>query len=259
MQRGPITSQQESSTIYEEIHRILAHYEQFEDKNGFPLKPYHDRDWADNVFRSGIVTYDIALYYGALSKAGTIDPSYLAKAARIKEQARQALRLDVRPYPPEFIQPDGYTEDHLAIETIVAIHFGLLQEKDTARLVECIKKYLFTAQNPAQPYGSWGIMAVYPLYKSTTKRRGKSLFPYRYHNGADWPYWDGLLAWIMAARKDPAFDYAATAWWQYCLARGWPSAVEYFSPPYGCGSRLQAWSSLAARAFFEFSKANKHA
>jgi len=247
------TKEGEGPTIRQHISTILARYEKFEDENGFPLKPYHDRDWADNVFRSGIVTYDISLYYGALIKAASIDTSSQSKANRLKLNARRVLELETHKYPPEFIQPDGYREDHLTIETVSALHFGLIDGLDAENLLESIKAYLFTAHNRSQPYGTWGIMSVYPLYKKSTRRREKSCFPYRYHNGADWPYWDGLLAWVFSRSKDPAFEYAATAWWRYCMAQGWPSAVEYFSPPYGCGSKLQAWSSLVVRAFLEAS------
>ena len=237
--------------ILEKIRSIFTRYKTLEDADGVPLKPFHDRDWADNVFRQGAVTYDVALYYGALVKASKIDETLEARAQALRRAATKRLWLDDKGYFAEFIQADGYAETHLAIETISAIHFGLATEEQSRKILKAVKRLLFTKNNHAQPFGDWGVMSVFPGYSARTKRRGKSLFPYRYHNGADWPYWDGLLAWILVERNDPDYQYALTRWWKYGLEQGWAEPVEYFSPPFGRGSPLQAWSSLSLRAIYE--------
>jgi len=240
--------------ILGKIQKIFSRYKALEDTEGIPLKPFHDRDWADNVFRQGAITYDVALYYGALAKASKIDGTFAARAQALRRAAAKRLWLDDKGYFAEFVQSDGYAETHLAIETITAIHFGLATEEQSSKILKAVKQLLFTRNNQAQPYGDWGVMSVFPGYSASTKRRGKSLFPYRYHNGADWPYWDGLLAWILAERNDTDFQYALTRWWEYGLEQGWPEPVEYFSPPFGRGSPLQAWSSLSLRAIYEAKK-----
>jgi len=241
-------------SILGKIQKIFSRYKAMEDTKGIPLKPFHDRDWADNVFRQGAITYDVALYYGALAKASKIDGTFAARAQALRRAAAKRLWLDDKGYFAEFVQSDGYAETHLAIETITAIHFGLATEEQSSKMLKAVKQLLFTRNNQAQPYGDWGVMSVFPGYSASTKRRGKSLFPYRYHNGADWPYWDGLLAWILAERNDPDYQYALTRWWEYGLEQGWPEPVEYFSPPFGRGSPLQAWSSLSLRAIYEAQK-----
>jgi len=241
-------------SILGKIQKIFSRYKAMEDTEGIPLKPFHDRDWADNVFRQGAITYDVALYYGALAKASKIDGTFAARAQALRRAAAKRLWLDDKGYFAEFVQSDGYAETHLAIETITAIHFGLATEEQSSKMLKAVKQLLFTRNNQAQPYGDWGVMSVFPGYSASTKRRGKSLFPYRYHNGADWPYWDGLLAWILAERNDPDYQYALTRWWEYGLEQGWPEPVEYFSPPFGRGSPLQAWSSLSLRAIYEAKK-----
>lgn len=241
-------------TILEKIRTIFSRYKALEDADGIPIKPFHDRDWADNVFRQGAVTYDVALYYGALAKASRIDGAFAAGAQALRRAAAKRLWLDDKGYFAEFVQSDGYAETHLAIETITAIHFGLATEEQSRKILKAVKQLLFTRNNQAQPFGDWGVMSVFPGYSARTKRRGKSLFPYRYHNGADWPYWDGLLAWTLAERNDPDYQYALTRWWEDGLEQGWPEPVEYFSPPFGRGSPLQAWSSLSLRAIYEAKK-----
>jgi hypothetical protein len=249
-------------TIRGKLELILERYRALEDPDGLPLKPLNDRDWMDNVFRDGAVTYDIALYYGALNKASREFPELVHRAERVRRSAAIRLWLEDQGHFAEFVGDHGYREDHLSIETITAVFFGLADETQTERMLKAIRKSLFTKNNSRQVYGDWGIMSVYPLYKVSTKRRGKSRFPYRYHNGADWPYWDALVAWMFfeqASEKKGANSsdlvesglYALQRAWRYGLDQGWSEVVEYYSPPYGHGSFLQAWSGLGLRAILE--------
>jgi glycogen debranching enzyme len=239
------------ATVAGLVDRILDRYRALEDANRLPVKPRNDRDWADNVFRGGAVTYDIALYYGALVRAAVMDPSRTATAEAVRRSATQRLWLEDQGYFAEFIDSDGAGERHLALETVTAIFFGLADADQEDRMVGAFKHLLYAANNNAQPYGHWGTMAVYPHYAASTRRRGKTLFPYRYHNGADWPYWDAIIAWVLLRRQDPDWSFPVSTYWEYGLSQGWPEAVEYYSPPYGHGSFLQAWSGLAARVLWE--------
>lgn len=239
------------ATVAGLVDRILDRYCALEDVDHLPVKPQNDRDWADNVFRGGAVTYDIALYYGALVRAAVMDPKWAVTAEAVRRSATRRLWLEPQGYFAEFLDSDGAGERHLALETVTAIFFGLADAEQEERMVGSFKRLLYAGNNDAQPYGGWGTMAVYPPYAVSTRRRGKTLFPYRYHNGADWPYWDAVLAWVLLRRRDPDYILPVRTFWEYGLSQGWPEAVEYYSPPYGHGSFLQAWSGLAARVLWE--------
>lgn len=234
------------------IDRRYAHLVRTGDD--LPRKPRNDRDWADNVFRSGLVTYDLALYYGALlalaNLAGARDREWAQdtrrRAERVKEQANVRLWLAEQGHYAEYVSDDGFIESHLAIDTLTAILFGLADESRSGQLLDRVRRSLETRHNEAQPYGDWGVTSVWPHYHRRTDLRGKTAFPFRYHNGSDWPYWDGVYADLLLERGLPGWEYPLLRWWEYGLAQGWASPVEYFSPPYGRGALLQAWSSYPA-------------
>ncbi len=90
------------------------------------------------------------------------------------------------------------------------------------------------------------MLCAYPLYKRGEDLFEKSADPFRYHNGSDWPYLDAIYALVLKQRNDPDWFYVATRWWEYGLAQGRLTPVEYFSPAYPVGGFLQAWSGLPA-------------
>jgi hypothetical protein len=96
------------------------------------------------------------------------------------------------------------------------------------------------------------MMCAYPPFKHRADVRSKSAFAYRYHNGSDWPWLDGVYAEERLRRGLPGWRYPMIRWWEYCLAHGWVGAVEYFSPPWGRGSLLQGWSSMPAAAALKY-------
>ena len=241
----------------ERVHRSV-------DGTGLPVKPPHDRDWADNVFRGGHVTYDVGLYHGALvAAADALAASDAAAAARYRERARgvreAALRRLWREDLGHFVefvgpaggppgQPGDRAEAHLAIDTLTALRFGLADDARARRTLAAMRRRLETRHNRAQPYGDWGVMNVFPPYAPWVRRRGKSRFPYRYHNGADWPVWDGVYAEQRMRLGVGGWRYPLTRWWAVGLAQGRATPVEYDSPPYGAGSPSNAWSSMPAAA-----------
>ncbi len=234
------------------IHRRYASLDR--DGDGLPEKPRNDRDWADNVYRSGLVTYDVALYHGALRAIATLardtdealQEDASRRARKVRDVADRQLWLPRRGHYVEYLAEDGFVEDHLAIDTLTAARFGLAGETRTRSLLRAAQHTLETRHNPAQPYGDWGVMSAWPPYRRRSDLRSKSAFPYRYHNGADWPYWDGLEAELLLSAGLPGWEYPLLRWWQVGLAEGWAAPVEYYSPPYGRGALLQAWSSLPA-------------
>jgi glycogen debranching enzyme len=113
-------------------------------------------------------------------------------------------------------------------------------------VLEAVRATLESRRNDRQPYGDWGVLCAFPPYSRRADLRGKSAFAFRYHNGGEWPWLDALYAGERLRRGLPGWRYPLTRWWEVCLANGWPAAIEHFSPAYGRGSLLQAWSCLPA-------------
>jgi hypothetical protein len=246
----------DGATIGARVEAVLAHAGATVDAWGLPVKPEHDRDWADNVFRGGHVTYDVGLYHGALARvADHVAASdagraadYRARAAALRVGARARLWSAERGHFVEFRERGGRAESHLAIETLTALRYGLADEAQASSVLAAMRARLETRHNHDQPYGDWGVMSVFPPYAPWVRRRGKSRFAYRYHNGSDWPYWDGVYAEARLARGLAGWRYPLTRWWSYGLERGWAAPVEYHAPPWGAGSPSNAWSSMPAAA-----------
>lgn len=221
-----------------------------------PAKPDHDRDWADNVFRSGYVTYDVGLYHGALLAAASLferaapreAAGYRERAAEVRSAASARLYREDLGHFVEFVRLDGSGEERLALDSLTALRFGLASRGQALATLSAIGSTLETRHNHAQPHGDWGVMCGYPAYGRGTRLRGKSAFPLRYHNGSDWPYLDGIYAEALMAAGAPGWRYPLTRWRQHSLARGWPTPVEYYAPPWGRGSPLNGWSAMPAAA-----------
>ncbi len=237
---------------------------------GLPVKPRNDRDWADNVYRAGYVAYDAMLYLGAIRSL-----AHLTHDAALKKRCLDAFKvgqqvLDRVLWLPEqghyadYRTLDGFVEPHLAIDSFVGAWLDLIPAGRVRQLVDAAERQLITKQNSSQPYGDWGVMACFPPYRRSSDLRGKSRFAYRYHNGSDWPYLDAVVAHSMLKLRPDSSDwhYPLMRWWSYGLEHGWPEPVEYYAPPYGRGSALQAWSGLASAVIassFGWSRDGRHA
>ncbi len=226
------------------------------DASGLPVKPPHDRDWADNVFRGGYVTYDVGLYHGALVRVAdviererpAVAARYRARAKAVRAAARRHLWDEARGHFVDFRTEDGRAEAHLAIDTLTALRFGLADDAQAQRVLAAMRARLETRHNGDQPWGDWGVMNVFPPYASWVRRRGKSRFAFRYHDGADWPYWDGVYAEERLRRGLGGWRYPLTRWWTYGLSQGRAAPVEYASPPFAAGSASCGWSAMPAAA-----------
>lgn len=243
-------------TLDARLRDVLAGLQRASDTQGLPLKPLHDRDWADNVIRSGAVTYLAALAHGALMAAAELyaqrDPALTAdcrrRAARLRAAASRRLWQPAAGHYAEFVTAAGERATHLAIDTSSALRFGLATAAQARALLQAMREQLETRHQPAQPWGDWGLMSVYPPYPAWVRRRGKSRFGYRYHNGGAWPVWSGVVAEARLARRCHGWYYPLTRSWSYGLAQGWPNPVEYHSPPYPPGSPVNGWSAMPAAA-----------
>ena len=222
--------------------------------DGLPEKPRAPNDWADNVLRSQWATYDVALAHGALLAAADLaagrgdarSGAWRAAAALMQRAAHDLLWDKERGFFVDYRRP-GFVEDHLALDSLLAIRLGLATEEQAARMVDAARRLLQSRNNPAQPWGDWGVLCCFPPYRLRADLFGKSADPFRYHNGAEWPFLSAIYAEILLERNNPDWRYVLTRWWQRSLDQGWLVPVEFASPGYPPGAFLNGWSGLAAR------------
>ncbi|MDQ0455854.1 GH116 family glycosyl hydrolase [Rhizobium paknamense] len=227
--------------------------------NGLPQKPRHDRDWADNVYRHGYVSYNIGLWIGALDViaefGGTQDRALAEEARTVAVKARaavdEALLTEKGWYADYGIKGD-FVEDHLTLDSLTLARFDAIPAEKARSLLGHVQQVLETRNNQSQPYGDWGVMCAWPPFKRPADTRAKSAFAYRYHNGSDWPYLSGLYAEQRLRFGLADWSYPLTRWWQTSLENGWIGSVEYFSPPFGRGSLLQGWTGMHAAAILAY-------
>ncbi|MDR2571195.1 MAG: hypothetical protein LBD23_13045 [Oscillospiraceae bacterium] len=224
------------------------------DDTGLIVKPDLNRlDWADNVYREGYVTYIEALYARALYAMSEINKHIgnITRADELKaqyEQVRTAINDilwdDSLGYYINYVSKASasdallFREDHLSLDTVFCILYDIADEAKAVRYLRACKELLEV---------DFGVRCVHPYYKYQEHLVEKSAFPMRYHNGSDWPYLDGLYA-LALMRYGFDAHHALTRWFDYSLEQGWYTPVEYYSPAYGRGSFLQAWSSTSAYA-----------
>lgn len=246
------------------IRAIFERYRGFSE-NGLPVKPRHDRDWADNVYRGGYVAYDLGLWVGALDVIGrlgpSLDPELGARARDLAITTRaaieQALWQDGGWYA-DYAAPEGLAEvepvleDHLTLDSLTLLRHDAVSRSRALQVLEAVRARLETRHNQVQGFGDWGVMCTFPPFKHKADTRSKSAFAYRYHNGSDWPWLSGLYAEERLRRGLPGWRYPMLRWWSTCLENGWMGAVEYFAPPWGRGSLLQGWSGMPAAVALKY-------
>lgn len=241
------------TAIFERYQRLCA-------GGRLPLKPHNDRDWADNVYREGLVSYDLGLWLGALDAivalGPELDPELVARAKAAAIAGRKAIDAELwsdeaQGYA-DFLTPAGFAEDHLMLDTLTLSRYDGVPEQKSRKTLAAMATELESRNNHAQPYGDWGVLCAFPPYKRPSDVRAKSAFAFRYHNGSDWPYLDAIYAEERLKRGLGGARYALVRWWEVSLANGWAGAVEYYSPPFGRGSLLQGWSGLPAHVAVRF-------
>jgi glycogen debranching enzyme len=250
----------EAQRHWHTIIAILKRYFRLAGPHGLPLKPRHDRDWADNVYREGLVAYDLGLWVGALDVVAELgaksDPALARRAKAAASQARESidglLWSNERQGYADYATPDGFVEDHLVLDSLTLTRYDAVPEDKALLLLRSIERTLESRHNKTQPYGDWGVLCAFPPYKRARDIRAKTAFPFRYHNGSDWPYLDGLYAEERLRRGLGGARYPLTRWWEYCLEQGWAGPIEYFSRPFGRGSLLQGWSSMPATVVLKY-------
>lgn len=236
------------AAVFERYARLAA------EGGGLPAKPRHDRDWADNVYREGHVAYDLGLWLGALGMIARHVPALAPRARALRAAALPRLdTLWAGAHYADWRRPDGSTEPHLALDSLTLLRADAVPEDRALEVLGAVRQTLESRRNHAQRWGDWGMLCAFPPFARRADTRAKSAFAFRYHNGADWPWLDGLYARERLRRGLGGWRYPLTRWWETCLARGWAGPVEYFSPPFGRGSLLQGWSGYPAAVALEFS------
>jgi glycogen debranching enzyme len=239
---------------------VFERYLRLRGPAGLPVKPHNDRDWADNVYREGLVAYDLGLWVGALDAlaelGGRLDPPLAARARAEAIQARAAAdrALWRGEFYADYARADGWSENHLALDALMLLRFGAAPEDRARAMLKRVRARLESRRNPDQPYGDFGMLCAWPPFADASALRAKSVSPYRYHNGGEWPWLDAVYAAERLRRNLPGWRYPLTRWWEVCLERGWAGPVEHYSTPFGRGSLLQAWSSLPAAVALRYAE-----
>ncbi|WP_312160534.1 hypothetical protein [Phenylobacterium sp.] len=246
------------------IKAIVERYRGFSE-HGLPVKPRHDRDWADNVYRGGYVAYDLGLWVGALDVVARlgrkIDPQLSGEARILAASSREAIDAALwredgwyADYhaPPGLAEVEPVLEDHLTLDSLTLLRHDAVPPDRALKVLEAVRARLESRHNQAQGFGDWGTMCCFPPFRHKADTRSKSAFAYRYHNGSDWPWLSGLYAEERLRRGLPGWRYPMLRWWETCLEQGWMGAVEYFAPPWGRGSLLQGWSGMPAAVALKY-------
>ncbi|GIP12778.1 hypothetical protein J1TS5_49480 [Paenibacillus macerans] len=260
---GLLSEQVNGRTVLELASLCLGKLEGITDE-ALPqmIKPDNRRDWCDNVVRQGIVAYDVLLYirarrcYAEIMQFVETWPAngddrkqWDAKTERLELGLRQYLWSDETGYLNYLnVGGEGLTENNVSIEQSLAPLFGIGAETDQRRVLDILTARLESRNNDEQPFGDWGVMTVFPQYSHAQHLVEKSAYPFRYHNGSDWPYLSGMYAWAKLRHRRDDWEYPLTRWFTYGLERGWLTPVEYYDPVYGKGSDLQGWSGMSAAA-----------
>lgn len=242
-------------SVFQAAIKVLARLSSNADHTGLLVKDglFNRRDWCDNVFRGGYVTYDEALYARALyamSKLCGIQglseqaKQYFENYQKVKQAINDILWSEEKGYFVNYIDND-FIEDNLSIDTVPIVLFGLCSKERAVSVLSNMEQLLESKNNPHHIAGDFGTFSVYPFYKDIEAVVQKSSLPYYYHNGGDWPYLSAAYAYAKLMHNMD-YMYPLTRWFEYNVERGNYTPIEFFSPIHSDGSLLQAWSSVGA-------------
>ena len=227
-------------SVYQLCLLVMDRLSEYEDKTGLVVKSgkYNKRDWADEINRTGYVTYVELLYARALDClsriAGTRDKArarrYHDMFVRTKSAINTHLWDDEKGYYINYKDGD-FVEDNLSVDTILAVLFEISDKGKTERLLDNVSRLLETRNNKIQQAGDFGVISVFPFYRGIDRCYNKSSQEYEYLNGAVWPYWSAFVAYayLMHGRD---FSYALTSSFDWCVKYGFYTQIRYYSP---CG------------------------
>ena len=242
-------------TILDAAKMVIDRISLLTDDSGLLVKTgeYNRRDWADNVFRTGYVTYDEALYARALFALSELMKlkgnnelafNYFRMYNKVKDAINNILWDDKKGYYVNY-KSDNFVENNLSLDTVVTVLFGIADKEKSIKILNAMEKTLESKNNKEQKAGDYGVLAVYPFYKRNADVVLKSSLPYYYHNGGDWPYLSGIYAYAKLM-YGMDYMYPLTRWFDYNTEKGNYTPIEFYSPTHKDGSLLQGWSSTGA-------------
>lgn len=246
-----------SGNVFDAVLKAITRLSRYADETGLIVKSgeYNRRDWCDNVFRTGYVTYDEALYARALFSVAKLaelrgndllKKKYLTEYERVKKAINEILWDAEKGYFVNY-KDGSFTEDNLSIDTVLIPLFGLTDKERSVSVLTNMEKTLESRNNDGGLKADYGTMCVYPFYKKSGAAVQKSSLPFYYHNGGDWPYLSCIYAYTKKI-YGLNWEYPLKRWFFYNTEKGNFTPVEFFSPAHPDGSLLQAWSSTGAFA-----------
>jgi len=238
-------------TIMEDVITNLA--AQDTDGNFLPEKPKDSlQDWLDTIPRSGEVLYNEVLYYRALRNLTEMaewvgEPEHALSFHRysvlVRHQINKQFWNDTKGYYYESCSA-GKCIDRLTNESSLAILYEVIDSKNRDRFFSSLRN-LESAYNYTILHGDWGVLNAYPFYPGSA--------PYKYQNGTDWPFLDGMNAGARLKYRNDDWYYPLTRWWTYNQEQH-PGRLlpEYVSPRDDNAGVSQAWSVNPAVSFVRY-------
>ena len=252
--RSILSETANGKSVYDYCVLVIEKLSEFEDRTGLIVKlgRYNHRDWADQINRTGYVTYVELLYARALSClsriVGTRDKVRARKYQELSERTVNAInRLlwdEEKGYYVNYRDGD-FVEDNLSVDTILAVLFRIADRDKSERILDNVSKLLETKNNRIRRLGDFGVMCVYPPYRGADRSFSRSQQPFCFHNGAAWPYWSALVAYAYLMNgRDPNYALTSSFIWNLKEGNYTPSACH--SPIFSVKMPLHARSSDAA-------------
>ena len=252
--RSILTETVNGKSVFDLCLNVIDRLSTFEDKTGLIVKGgrYNKLDWADQINRTGYVTYVEVLYARALfclsRIAGTRDKTRARRYREMYQQTKNAINTllwdNEKGYYVNYRDGD-VIEDNLSVDTILAVLFGISDDAATARLLDNVSALLETRNNESQKGGDYGVMSVYPFYRGADRCYNLSAEDYAYQNGGVWPYWSALVAYAQQ-KNGRDYTYSLTSSFSWSVKHGYYTPIECYSPIRSDGAPLHARSSVAA-------------
>lgn len=243
-------------TVFETLSSIFMHLaSQDANKNSLPEKPENSKqDWLDTIPRSGEVISNEVLYYQALSnmseiamrmKRNDLATQFDALALRVRDVINNQFWNEQNGFYEESCDK-GACDSRLTNESSLAILYDVIEPKNRDRFFQNLQS-LETRMRSDIHYGDFGLLNAYPFYPNAGRE-------YVYHNGADWPFLDGINAGARLKYNNKDWYYPLTQWFVYFDAhrRTGERLPEFISPIDANHGVDQAWSTYPIAALLKY-------
>lgn len=239
-------------TIMEDVVSYLS--VQDLDGNLLPEKPENSlQDWLDTIPRSGEVLSNEVLYYRALRNMYEManlynEPEHALSFHRhsllVRFQINDLFWIEEKGYFNESCYK-GECVERLTNESSLAILYDVIYAENREKLFTSLLN-LETKRNSEMLYGDWGVLNAFPLYSNMNA--------YKYQNGTDWPFLDGMNAGARLKYSNSDWYYPLTRWWTYFNENKEQGQLlpEFVSPIDQSHGLSQAWSVNPMTSFVRY-------